>query len=249
MCGRYTLTTPLEGVRQIIDFAERVNLQPRYNISPGQEVPVVLCDDSGRRLLLSLHWGLIPGWAKDRGIANHLINARAETLWEKPAFRGAAARHRCLIPADGFYEWRSEAGGKQPYLIAMKDAGVFAFAGLWERWHDRASGVAVESCCIITTEASSDLAEIHHRMPVILDGEAHATWLDPDASRPLLQSLLKPYREGAMSFRAVSRRLNKVANDDPDVQLSPEEAGDAQVQEAADAKKAPPKPSRQGELF
>ena len=131
----------------------------------------------------------------------------------------------------------------------MKDAGVFAFAGLWERWHDRASGVAVESCCIITTEASSDLAEIHHRMPVILDGEAHATWLDLDASRPLLQSLLKPYREGATSFRAVSRRLNKVANDDPDVQLSPEEAGDAQVQEAADAKKAPPKPSRQGELF
>jgi putative SOS response-associated peptidase YedK len=249
MCGRYTLTTPLEGVRQIFDFAEQVNLPPRYNISPGQEVPAVLRDDGGRRRLLSLHWGLIPGWAKERGIANRLINARAETLWEKPAFRGAVARHRCLIPADGFYEWRSEAGGKQPYLFAMKDASVFAFAGLWERWHDGASGAVVESCCIITTEASADLVEVHHRMPVILDGEAYATWLEPAASRPLLQSLLKPYREGAMRFRAVSRRLNKVANDDPEVLLPPEADGATQGEAAAGAKTATPKPPRQGELF
>ncbi|HMB75542.1 MAG TPA: SOS response-associated peptidase [Kiloniellaceae bacterium] len=244
MCGRYSLTTPLEGVRQVFDFAEQMNLPPRYNIAPGQEVPAIRRGEDGRLHLVPLHWGLIPGWAKDRGIANRLINARGETLWEKPAFRGAVARHRCLIPADGFYEWRSEAGGKQPYLIAMKDETLFAFAGLWERWHDHASGEAVESCCIVTTEASPDLAEIHHRMPVILAPAGYDDWLDPQASRPLLEPLLRPYRDGAMTYRPVSRRLNKVANDDPDL-LQPD------AEEAAGEAEAPKtKPSpRQGELF
>jgi len=247
MCGRYSLTTPLEGVRQVFDFAEQMNLPPRYNIAPGQEVPAVRRGDDGRLQLVPLHWGLIPGWAKDRAIANRLINARGETLWEKPAFRGAAARHRCLIPADGFYEWRSEAGGKQPYLITMKDAsrngGLFAFAGLWERWHDQASGAAVESCCIVTTVASADVAEIHHRMPVILEPESCGDWLDPAASRPVLEPLLRPYPEGSMTFRPVSRRLNKVANDDPDL-LQPDDG----APEAEPEPEPKPKP-RQGELF
>jgi putative SOS response-associated peptidase YedK len=215
--------------------------------------------DDGRRHLVALHWGLIPGWAKDRSIANRLINARAETLWDKPSFRGAVSRHRCLIPADGFYEWRSEAGGKQPYLIAMKEGTMkegamkdasakgrlFAFAGLWERWHDHGSGEAVESCCIITTEASADLAEIHHRMPVILKPESYGDWLDPAASRPLLEPLLKPYPDGAMTYRPVSRRLNKVANDDP-LLLQPDDEPEAEAPKPKAAAK--PKP-RQGELF
>jgi len=244
MCGRYSLTTPLEGVRQVFDFVERVNLPPRYNVAPGQEIPAVRLGDDGRRHLVPLHWGLIPGWAKDRSIANRLINARGETLWEKPSFRGAVSRHRCLIPADGFYEWRSETGGKQPYLIAMNDGRPFAFAGLWERWHDHASGAAVESGCIVTTVASADLAEIHHRMPVILAPESYDDWLDPEASRPLLEALLKPYPEGSMTFRPVSRRLNKVVNDDPEL-LIPD--ADEPAAEAEAPK--PAEPPRQGELF
>ena len=239
MCGRYTLVATAEAIAARFGVVVPLSFRPRYNVAPTQQMPVIIEGDSDRELHM-MRWGLIPHWAKDKAIGNKMINARAETVAEKPSFRSAFKRSRCLVPADGFYEWRSEAGGKQPYLFTMKDAALFSFAGLWERWHDPSSGEAVESCCIVTTEASPDLAVIHHRMPVILDPADRDTWLDPAASRPLLQALLKPYPEGAMTFRPVSRRLNKVVNDDPEV-LIPETESDNGVA----AVEAP----RQGELF
>lgn len=132
MCGRYTLTSPLEGVRQLFDFIERPNLAPRYNIAPTQDVAAVRLGDDGKRHFVQLRWGLIPSWAKDAAIGARLINARAESVAEKPSFRRAFAKRRCLLPADGFYEWKTEKGAKQPYRITMADGRPFAFAGLWE---------------------------------------------------------------------------------------------------------------------
>ncbi len=214
MCGRYTLTSPLEGVRQLFDFIERPNLAPRYNIAPTQDVAAVRLGDDGKRHLVLLRWGLIPSWAKDAAIGARLINARAESVAEKPSFRRAFAKRRCLLPADGFYEWKTEKGAKQPYRITLADARPFAFAGLWEAWQDRDAGEAVETCSIITTDATPALAAIHGRMPVILDPDAFAPWLDPDASPGDLQTLLKPYDGGPLVAYRVSPRVNKVANQD-----------------------------------
>ncbi len=213
MCGRYTLTSPLEGVRQLFDFIERPNLAPRYNIAPTQDVAAVRLGDDGKRHLVQLRWGLIPSWAKDAAIGARLINARAESVAEKPSFRRAFAKRRCLLPADGFYEWKTEKGAKQPYRITMADGRPFAFAGLWEAWQDREAGDTLESCSIITTDATPALARIHGRMPVILDPEAFAIWLDPDAAPETLQALLKPY-DGPLTAHRVSPRVNKVANQD-----------------------------------
>ncbi len=155
MCGRYSLTTPMEAVRQLFDFRERPNLAMRVNIAPSQEVAAVRLgkDEAGARHLVALRWGLIPSWAKEPGIGNRMINARAETIAEKPAFRAAFRRRRCLIPADGFYEWKTERGRKQPYRIALEGGAPFAFAGLWERWEgsgaagSRGTGAASRVVC------------------------------------------------------------------------------------------------------
>ncbi len=142
MCGRYSLTTPMEAVRQLFDFPERPNLAVRVNIAPSHEVAAVRLGEGevGARHFVSLRWGLIPSWAKEPGIGNRMINARAETLAEKPAFRAAFRRRRCLIPADSFYEWKTERGGKQPYRITLLDGAPFAFAGMWERWEGAQGG-------------------------------------------------------------------------------------------------------------
>ncbi len=213
MCGRYTLTSPLEGVRQVFDFVERPNLAPRFNIAPTQEVAAVRLGDDGARHFVALRWGLIPAWAKDAAIASRLINARGETVAEKPSFRSAFAQRRCLIIADGFYEWKTENKKKQPYRIVMADRRPFAFAGLWENWRDPASGDSVETCCIVTTDANTTLAPIHHRMPVILDPGDFSAWLDCAGPAAAAQALLKPYPGKMTAFR-VSPRVNKVANDD-----------------------------------
>lgn len=248
MCGRYSLTTPVEGLRQLFEFPEQPNLQPRYNIAPTQEVAAVrreppVSDSSDEaadeaktgssgaaRHLVLLRWGLIPGWAKDPSIGSRMINARAETLAEKPAFRSAFAKRRCLVPADGFYEWQKRDGGaKQPYWIARPDGGPFAFAGLWERWRDPRDGSRVESCTLVTTEANATLRPIHPRMPVTLAPEAHALWLDPTAAPERLLALLRPGPDGLLTPRAVSTRVNKVANDGPDLIApidAPPEGGD-----------------------
>ena len=236
MCGRYSLTTPVEAVRRVFDFPERPNLPVRVNIAPSQEVAAVRLGEglgeegAGARHLVWLRWGLIPSWAKEPGIGNRTINARAETIAEKPAFRAAFRRRRCLIPADGFYEWKTEAGQKQPYRITLKDGGPFAFAGLWERW-DGPQGTqgaqgprgprgaqgdgAVESCTIVTTEANQRLRPIHHRMPVILAPEAFGAWLDPATPGAQAQALLRPAPSAWFTAYRVSPKLNSPANDDP----------------------------------
>ena len=222
MCGRYSLTSPVEGVRQVFGFLEQPNLAARHNIAPTQEVLAVRRhqDEPGAapaRHLVMLRWGLIPAWAKDIAIGSRMINARAETVAEKPAFRAAFAKRRCLVIADGFYEWRGEAGGKQPYRATLADGGPFGFAGLWESWKSRADGAVIESCTILTTEANELLRPIHPRMPVILDPADFDVWLDPTRPAAALQAILRPHPAGAMTVYPVSRRVNSVANDDAEL--------------------------------
>ncbi len=212
MCGRYLITTPVEAIRQIFQVDQRPNLAPRYNVAPTQSVPIIRRGEAGRELV-TVRWGLVPFWAKDLKIGARMINAKAETVAEKPAFRDAYRRKRCLVLADGFYEWKKIDGGKQPYLIRLKSAEPFAFAGLWADWKDKESGERIESCTIITTEPNALAATIHNRMPAILSPDAYDLWLDPEAADG--QSLLLPFPEAAMEAFAVSPRVGNVKNDDP----------------------------------
>lgn len=232
MCGRYSLTTPVEAMAGLFDFAERPNLAPRYNIAPTQEIAVVLRRDDGARGLRFMRWGLAPSWAKEIGGAP-LINARAETVADKPSFRTSFRSRRCLVPADGYFEWRTTAPGKQPYRIVLKDGGVFAFAGLWDVWRSP-EGMAMESCAFLTLAPNPMLAAIHDRMPAILPPASFAAWLDPKTEAAALAALLAPYPQELMRAYPVSKRVGQVANDDPGI-----------IEEVAPA--APPAP--QGTLF
>jgi len=212
MCGRFTFATAPEVAAEFFGLDEAAEFPPRYNIAPTQVVPVVLNTESGRRLEL-FRWGLIPSWTKDPSIGNKMINARAETVAEKPAFRSAFKQRRCLMPADGFYEWQEDPKGKQPFHIRMRDGSPFAFAALWERWES--GGATVRSCCILTTTPNEVLAPIHDRMPVILRRSDFGLWLDATANQPeKLTPLLAPYPPGDMSAFAVSTRVNSPARDD-----------------------------------
>jgi len=186
---------------------------PRYNIAPTQSVIVV--NDTGQRQLVQMRWGLIPSWAKDPAIGNRMINARAETLTVKPAFRVALRKRRCLILADGFYEWQKKEKIKQPMFIRLKSREPFGFAGLWEHWNSP-EGEEILTCTIITTEANELLKQVHERMPVILPREKEDEWLDPNAEPSRLLELLKPYPSDLMEFYEVSRLVNSPANDTPD---------------------------------
>src|SRR5713226_823414 len=208
MCGRFTLKTPVEELSEKFQFPEIIPLKPRYNIAPSQDVAVVrrLPDENDRKLAM-LRWGLIPAWVKDPAKARQPINAKAETVAELPTFRVAFRQRRCLIPADGFYEWKQEGGHKQPVYIRMKDGELFAFAGLWERWVGE-EGEFIESCTILTTEPNELLAPIHNRMPVILDPKDYDLWLDPDmleVSR--LKPLLRSYQPEQMTYYPVNLRV------------------------------------------
>ena len=216
MCGRYTHLLTWEQVVQLYeltaDLGPPADFLPRYNIAPNQMAPVVRMKD-GKQELAMLQWGLIPSGAKDRSIGNHMINARAESLLEKPAFRSAFQARRCLVLTSGFYEWQKTPGkSKQPYWIGMKDGGEFDMAGLWESWKDRTSGEVIESFTIITTDANTLVARIHDRMPVIIDPNDFDTWLS--APSPPTQ-LLRPYEAEAMESYPVSTWVNRVAHDDP----------------------------------
>jgi putative SOS response-associated peptidase YedK len=213
MCGRYTLKIPVNVLAeqfQIDEYPSSMNAS--YNIAPTQEVAAVI-EGEGKRKLEMLHWGLIPSWADDPSIGNKMINARAETVAEKPSFREAFRNHRCLVLADGFYEWQKTGNGKQPYYIRMEDDSPFAFAGLWESWQN---GREIRSATIITTDANDVVAPVHNRMPVILHPEDYALWLDPgfDEKEPLT-TLLKPYPAEAMEACPVSRRVNSPSNNEP----------------------------------
>jgi len=215
MCGRFTLTTNLGAIAArfgVARFLEEVG--PRYNIAPTQTVIVV--NDDGTRRLTQMQWGLIPSWAKDPGIGNRMINARSETVATKPAFRVALRKRRCLIPADGFYEWQPVGRRKQPVYIALKTREPFSFAGLWESWTSP-EGNEVKTCTIITTEANDLLKPIHDRMPVILAKDAEKVWLDPTIQEPArLLPLLTPYLAKDMEVYPVSTKVNSPAHDGPE---------------------------------
>ena len=216
MCGRYTLKSDGQRVAEAFGLAESSDLPQRYNIAPTQNVPVVL-EENGTRKLETMHWGLIPSWADDPSIGSRMINARAETVSEKPSFRSAFKRRRCLVVADGFYEWKKADGGKQPHYLRLKDSGPFGFAGLWEKWNVE-GGEEIHSCTIITTEPNEVAADIHNRMPVILPLDVYDAWLDPeDDDREELLAMLAPYPAEEMEAYPVSREVNRPANDYPEV--------------------------------
>ena len=215
MCGRFTQAAPGEVVADLFQLAAAPALAPRYNIAPTQDVAAVRVGTGGGRELVALRWGLLPPWARDGAAAARMINARAETLAEKPAFRAAFRARRCLIVADGFYEWRRHGAAREPYYFARRDARPFGFAGLWERWRSEGSG-PVESCAIITTAANELVAPVHDRMPVILDPAEFRLWLDPEARDPdALARLLRPRVGAGMRAHPVSALVNDPRNDVP----------------------------------
>ena len=217
MCGRYVLTTPAEALRRLFDFIEQPNLAPRYNIAPTQPVATIR-QNAGEpaRKLLMMRWGLVPSWAKDPSIGYKTINARAETVTNTPSFREPFRSQRCLIPADGFYEWQRNGKAKQPYCFEVNDGQLFAFAGLWDRWTNP-QGEVIESCTILTTTPNSLLADIHDRMPAILRPDEYDLWLDPAfTDTASVSGMLRPLDAALMRRYPVSTTVNNVQNDDAD---------------------------------
>lgn len=215
MCGRFLLTSPVDALRRLFGVTDSPNFPARYNIAPTQDSAVVRLNAEGGRELVLMRFGLVPSWAKDLAIGASLINARSDGVATKPSFRAAFRQRRCLVPADGFYEWKPGAAAKapkQPYLIRRADRAPFAFAGLWERWQNE--GQTIQSFCIVTTDANKSLAPIHHRMPVILDPKDYGQWLDPKYDQP--QALLLPAPDNLLRAIPVSTRVNAVRNDDPE---------------------------------
>jgi putative SOS response-associated peptidase YedK len=216
VCGRYTLARPVGAVRERFAVGAEIALEPRYNVAPGTEVVAVTTDREGTPRGERLRWGLVPSWAKDPALGFKMINARAETLAEKPAYKTSLQRFRCLIPADGFYEWQARPGqSKRPFHITRGDGQLFAFAGLWSVWH-RGEPDELRTCTIVTTTANQRMASLHDRMPVILARDAEATWLDPGTPIEALQTLLTGLPAEQTQLRAVSSAVNDVRNDGPE---------------------------------
>ncbi len=212
MCGRYTLISAPEAIRALFRYAEQPNFPPRYNIAPAQPIAVVRLVE-GKRQFVLVRWGLLPSWVKDPRSFALLINARGETVQDKPAFRAAMRRRRCLVPADGFYEWKQAGGGKQPYYIRPAAGGPMAFAGLWETWTGP-NGEEMETAAIVTTTANRQLAPIHDRMPVIVPPEAFDFWLDcAKVDAETAAALIAPAREGLLEVYPVSTAVNRTAHD------------------------------------
>ena len=221
MCGRFTQLRSWAELHELLDLVGApLNLRPRYNVAPSQDVAVARAAEQGRSLAM-LRWGLIPSWAKDPAIGHKLINARSETAAQKPSFRSAFRHRRCLVPADGFYEWQREGKTRQPWLFGLRDGAPMVFAGLWERWAvpegavltgslaERSPGDAVETCTILTTAANEAVAPVHGRMPAILPPEAWDAWLAGE------DVPLDPYPADAMTAHPVSTHVNRPANDNP----------------------------------
>ncbi len=213
MCGRFALSSDAETLAAEFDVAPPEQLAPRYNIAPSQPLLAVgaLPDE---RVTTLFEWGLLPSWSKTVAGARRPINARAETVAGKPSFRAAFRRRRCLVPADGYYEWKALAGGKQPYYIHRADERCFAIAGIWEHWER--DGAVIQSCALLTCAANDTLAAVHDRMPVIVAHEDYAAWLDPATPADSLARLLAPAADHAFALHAVSKRVNSPANDSRD---------------------------------
>ena len=218
MCGRYSLAADLEDIQRRFElFDSDLTYSPKYNIAPTQPV-LAVTNHNGRRASY-MRWGLIPSWANSASVGNRLINARAETVAARPSFRTALARRRCLVIADGFYEWQRAGNARRPLRVAMKSGEPFAFAGLWDSWRDP-GGDIVRSCTIITTEPNELLRPIHKRMPVILRRELESFWLDHDVEDPFaLGNILGPYPAEAMQAYEVSSLVNRPSNEGPEVAI------------------------------
>ncbi len=221
MCGRYLLITSPDEIETLFGYLDGEPFPPRYNIAPTQPIAIIRHVHGARRFAL-VRWGLVPRWVKDPGDFPLLVNARDDTLTERPAFRDAVRYRRCLVPASGFYEWTSEAGGRQPYWVRPRDGRPVAFAGLWETWMN-AEGSEIDSACIITTAANATVAPIHDRMPAVIDPADFTTWLEGSLEEAL--ALLKPAAEDKFEAVPVNRRVNSVRDDGPSL-LEPPEQGD-----------------------
>jgi putative SOS response-associated peptidase YedK len=252
MCGRYCITTAPEAIRRLFRYPEQPNFPPRYNVAPTQPVPIVRIAE-GRRQFALVRWGLIPAWVKDPKGFTLLINARAESANDKPAFRNAMKRRRCLFPADGFYEWKPVRNGKQPYLAHPAGGGPMAFAGLWETWMGP-NGEEMETAAIVTTQANAEMASVHHRAPVIVAPDQFDFWLDcANVDEKMALEVCVPAPDGSMAVREVSPAVNRVANDSPELiaAYSVDAATTSELEEKPKvARKARTQPdSRQGSLF
>jgi putative SOS response-associated peptidase YedK len=213
MCGRISLSTSPEELAEELELPGLPqDFVPRYNIAPSQKILAIVADPAAGRQAAFYRWGLVPFWAKDPSIGNRMINARAETVAEKPAFRNAFTRQRCLVPVSGFYEWKKEGSGKVPMHIRLASRKPFALAGLWEEWKPK-SGAPIRSCTILTTTGNEFMAPIHDRMPVILSRDAQARWLDPTHPPADLRDLLAPSADAELEAWEVSTLVNSPAND------------------------------------
>lgn len=252
MCGRYAITTAPEAMRRLFRYSENPQFPPRYNIAPSQPIAVVRMIDGARHFAL-MRWGLIPSWVKDPKTFALLINARGETAAQKPAFRAAMKRRRCLIPADGFYEWRRDGARKRPYFIRAKSGATLAFAGLWETWTGP-NGEELDTAAIVTTAANAVLRPIHDRMPVILAEAAFDPWLSPAVDATTASALIAPAADDLLEAYEISTAVNRVANNGPGliapVAEAPEQRQPARARKprASSARKKPAG-SGQGSLF
>ncbi|MNB97102.1 putative SOS response-associated peptidase YedK [compost metagenome] len=217
MCGRFTITDPIEEImdRYMAAIADGFEYKPNYNAAPMQYIPTIIGSSNGNRLG-SLRWGLVPSWADDQKIGNKMINARAETLAEKPAFKRLIGSKRCIIPTNGFYEWKKEGSRNQPMRILMKDESIFSLAGLYDTWIDP-DGNKLSTCTIITTEPNSLMADIHNRMPVILWPQDEAEWLNKESDKEIVLGLLRPYDSDKMRAYKVDSSVGNVRNNNQDL--------------------------------
>jgi putative SOS response-associated peptidase YedK len=217
VCGRFVRFSNADVIGELYGLRGVPTLEPGFNIAPSESVLAIRNNpDTGEKEAVTLKWGLVPRWAKDPAIGNKMINARAETAADKPSFRDAMKKRRCLIITDGFYEWRRKPPPSQPFYFKLVTGGPFTLAGLWERWQDP-KGVVLESCAILTTAANGLMAPVHDRMPVIVDPDDYARWLDPGADVEKITDLLKPASEPLLESFPVSRAVNSPANNGPDL--------------------------------
>ncbi|WP_045221531.1 SOS response-associated peptidase [Desulfonatronum thioautotrophicum] len=215
MCGRFVLWITL-SLADHYDLADSdISIPASYNIAPGQDIVAVVGQSTGRKLV-RFQWGFIPSWTKDVIKSPRSINARSETVWEKPSFRSAIRSRRCLIPANGFLEWKKSGARKQPFLVRFENLELFSMVGIWESWKNPKTSEIIDSCAILTTSANEVVATIHDRMPVIIKPEDYSTWLSPESRREQIDVMLQPYADTPTHIQPVSTRVNSPKNNDPD---------------------------------